>query len=45
MAIQMPCCSGLVRLAQEALHNAERKISIKSIIASLKGDILSEEWL
>ncbi len=45
MTMQVPCCAGLVAIAQQALQSAERKIPIKSIVVSLQGDILSEEWI
>jgi hypothetical protein len=45
MTMQVPCCAGLVAIAQQALRSAERKIPIKSIVVSLQGDILSEEWV
>lgn len=45
MIMQVPCCGGLVAMAQEALHSAKRKIPIKSIVVSLQGDILSEDWV
>jgi hypothetical protein len=45
MTMQVPCCAGLVAVAEEALHSAKRKIPIKSIVVSLQGDILSEDWV
>ena len=45
MTMQVPCCAGLVAIAQEVLQSAKRKIPIKSIVISLQGDILSEEWV
>lgn len=45
MTMQVPCCAGLVALAQQALKSAERKIPIKSIVLALQGDVLSEEWV
>ena len=45
MTMQVPCCAGLVATAQQALQSAERKIPIKSIVVSLQGDVLSEEWV
>lgn len=45
MIMQVPCCGGLVAMAQQALHSAKRKIPVKSVIVSLQGDILSEEWV
>jgi ferredoxin len=43
--MQVPCCGGLLRLAQAALAKASRKIPIKSVIVSLQGAILKEEWV
>jgi len=45
MTMQVPCCAGLVAIAQQALQSAKRKIPIKSIVISLQGDVLSEEWV
>lgn len=45
MIMQVPCCGGLVAMAQEALQKAKRKIPVKSIVVSLQGDILSEDWV
>jgi len=45
MTMQVPCCEGLLHLAQEALSKAKRKIPIKYIVVSLQGDILKEEWI
>lgn len=42
--MQVPCCGGLMAIAQEALSQAKRKIPIKTIVVSLQGEILSEEW-
>lgn len=45
MTMQVPCCAGLVAIAQQGASNAKRKIPIKSIVVSLQGDVLSEEWV
>ena len=45
MIMQVPCCSGLLRLAQKAAEEATRKIPIKSVVVSLQGGILKEEWV
>lgn len=45
MIMQVPCCMGLVNIAQEAVQNAKRKIPIKSVVVSLQGEILSEDWV
>jgi ferredoxin len=43
--MQVPCCGGLLHLAQTAAEQAQRKVPIKAIVISLQGDILREEWL
>lgn len=43
--MEVPCCSGLHQLAQQALSQAKRKIPIKKITISLQGDILQEKWM
>jgi Fe-S-cluster-containing hydrogenase component 2 len=45
MTMEVPCCSGLLGLAKKAKENAKRNIQIKSIIVSVKGEILKEEWV
>lgn len=45
MIMQVPCCGGLVAMAQQALQSAKRKIPVKSVVVSLQGDILSEDWV
>ncbi len=43
--MEVPCCSGLLALTQEATKRASRKVPIKYIVISLQGDILKEEWI
>ncbi|OGO19289.1 MAG: 4Fe-4S ferredoxin [Chloroflexi bacterium RBG_16_50_9] len=45
MIMQVPCCRGLLSLAQQAAQSAERKVPIKGVVVGLQGEILSEEWL
>ncbi len=45
MIMEVTCCRGLLYLAQKAGENASRKIPIKVIIVSIKGEILREEWV
>jgi hypothetical protein len=45
MIMQVPCCSGLLQIAQAGAAKAKRKIPIKAIVISLRGDVLSEEWV
>ena len=45
LMMQVPCCSGLLRLAQQALIQAERKVPLKQIIVGVQGETLAEEWM
>jgi Pyruvate/2-oxoacid:ferredoxin oxidoreductase delta subunit len=45
LIMEVPCCHGLLRLAQNAAEKASRKIPIKLIIVSVKGEVLKEEWV
>jgi Pyruvate/2-oxoacid:ferredoxin oxidoreductase delta subunit len=45
MTMQVPCCSVLVYLAEEALRSAERHVPLKHVTVSLKGEVLEEEWI
>jgi len=45
MIMQVPCCRGLLMLAQQALQASQRKVPLKPIIVSLQGDVLKEEWV
>ncbi len=45
MIMQVPCCRGLVSIARAALQKSKRKVPIKSIVVSIKGEILQEEWI
>jgi Pyruvate/2-oxoacid:ferredoxin oxidoreductase delta subunit len=45
MTMQVPCCAGLLHLAQEAALKAKRKIPVKHIVVSLQGEILKQEWV
>ncbi len=45
MMMQVPCCGGLLQLAQEAVAEAARKVPIKELIISIKGEILEENWV
>ncbi len=44
LIMQVPCCTGLLNLAQQAAHAASRKVPIKYIVVGVQGEILQEEW-
>ena len=43
--MEVPCCGGLLGLAQKAIVESGRKIPVKLVIIGVKGDILKENWL
>jgi len=45
MTMQVPCCGGLLALAKQAVAQAKRKIPLKSVVVSLQGEVLSEDWV
>jgi NAD-dependent dihydropyrimidine dehydrogenase PreA subunit len=44
LIMEVPCCGGLLSLAQEAVAAAGRKVPIKKIVMGVQGQVLSEEW-
>ncbi|MBU2495124.1 MAG: 4Fe-4S binding protein [Candidatus Omnitrophica bacterium] len=45
MIMQVPCCRGLLNLAQTALEKSKRKVPVKYIVVGIGGEIIEEEWL
>lgn len=45
MRMEVPCCGGLVQMAQMARDNAQRNIPIKVVEVSIQGDILESKWI
>lgn len=45
MTMEVPCCRGLLYLAKEAVKEASRKVPLKHITVSIKGEVLNEEWV
>jgi NAD-dependent dihydropyrimidine dehydrogenase PreA subunit len=42
MVMEVPCCSGLVRLVQQAYAQAQRKIPVECLVVSVAGQVLAE---
>ncbi len=40
LIMQVPCCGGLLQLAQQAVENSNKKIPLKVIVMGIEGDIL-----
>ncbi len=45
LIMEVPCCSGLVRIAEMAREQAERNIPVKVIVLSVRGEAVSEKWI
>jgi ferredoxin len=45
MTMEVPCCGGLLQISKEAAAKAKRKVPVKAVRVSLKGEIMKEEWL
>lgn len=45
MVMEVPCCSGLLNLVSKAAAKASRKVPIKTVTISIRGEILGEEWI
>lgn len=43
--MQVPCCRGLMQIAQAGLQKAARKVPLKAVVIGIQGDVLSEEWV
>ena len=43
--MEVPCCGGLLRIAQAGVEKASRKVPIKLIIVDIKGGIQKEMWV
>ena len=43
--MEVPCCGGLSQMVDMAVQMASRKVPVKEIVISIKGEVLSEEWI
>ena len=43
--MEVPCCGGLLNMAQTARNNTGRNIPIKQAIVSLQGEVLQDDWI
>jgi hypothetical protein len=44
LIMQVPCCMGLLNLAQQALQLSKRKVPLKYVVVGIQGETLREEW-
>ncbi len=45
LIMEVPCCGGLIRIAEMAREQAERYIPIKTIVLSVQGEVIREAWI
>ncbi|HNX06034.1 MAG TPA: 4Fe-4S binding protein [Bacteroidales bacterium] len=45
LMMEVPCCGGLLHMTKMAMQEASRKVPVKTIIISLQGKIISEQWI
>lgn len=45
MIMEVPCCGGLLRMAQTAAERATRKVPIKAVVVGVDGEIRKEAWV
>ncbi len=45
LTMEVPCCRGLLMLAKEAQQRAARKVPVKSVVVSIQGDVIQEDWV
>lgn len=43
--MEVPCCGGLLQIAQQAVANANRKIPVKKIVIGIQGEVKEESWI
>ena len=43
--MEVPCCSGLLRMAQMAAQRTSRKVPIRRVVLNIEGQIIDDNWL
>ena len=45
ITMEVPCCRRLLEIAKEGANKASRKVPLKHIVISIKGEAIKEEWV
>ncbi|TCD48795.1 4Fe-4S binding protein [Chlorobium sp. N1] len=45
MLMEVPCCGGLMAVVEEALRRASRRVPVKRIVVSIRGEVIDEAWV
>ncbi len=45
LMMEVPCCGGLIQMVEMAVKQSSRKVPVKALVVSLKGEVISEEWV
>lgn len=43
--MEVPCCGGLSQMIKMATQIASRKVPVKEVMISIRGEVLTEEWV
>jgi len=43
--MEVPCCGGLLQIVKLASESAGRKVPIKEVVVSVRGEVTGEEWV
>jgi len=45
LIMEVPCCRGLTSIVKKAVEDSNRKIPIKELVLSVRGEKIREEWI
>lgn len=43
--MEVPCCGGLSQMVKMATQMASRKVPVKEVVISIRGEVISEDWV